>query len=119
MKKDDQIFIRGQRVMCHIGVPDTEREQAQGVMIDTCLSPSLSMASGDDEIASTVDYHAVSIRIEEVAKSRPRKLIETLAEDLAAMVLAEFAVGQVTIEIRKSILPNTDCVGVRISRGNS
>lgn len=70
----------------------------------------------NDDIARTVDYHAVTIRVDEVAASKPRKLIETLAEDLAAMILDEFPVSRVTVEIEKFILPNTTCVGVSVTR---
>lgn len=122
MQSTDQIFIREQRVTCHVGVPDEERAQAQELVISTSFSPSaLSDAKGgqgelDDDIASTIDYHAVSVRIDQVAAERPRKLIETLAEDLACMVITEFGVSSVTIEIEKMILPNTRSVGVVITR---
>ncbi len=116
MKSRDQIFIRGQVVSCHIGVPDEERSVPQDLMVHTRFSPSVSCSTGSDEIDQTVDYHSVYMRINELATSCHRKLIETLAEDLAAMVLTEFAVDEVSIEIEKFILPNTDCVGVAITR---
>lgn len=119
MKKHDQIFIRGQKVSCHIGVPDEERAELQELIVHTKFSPSISSPSYNDQIDQTIDYHAVYLRIEEVAASRPRQLIETLAEDLAAMVLTEFKVAEVSIEIEKFILPNTECVGVAITRRKS
>ena len=50
------------------------------------------------------------------ASKHPRKLVETLAEDLAEMILSEFAVREVTIEIEKFILPDTESVGVAVTR---
>jgi len=114
MKKKDQIFIRGQKVSCHIGVPDQERSELQELIIHTRFSASSQTLK--DDIDQTIDYHAVYLRIDEVASSQPRKLIETLAEDLAAMILSEFSVTEVSIEIEKFILPNTQCVGVTITR---
>lgn len=116
MKNRDQIFIRGQVLNCHIGVPDEERSVPQDLIVHTRFSPSELWSTGNDDIDQTVDYHSVYTRINEVAASHPRKLIETLAEDIADMVLSEFAVDEVSIEIEKSILPNTDCVGVTINR---
>jgi dihydroneopterin aldolase len=116
MKEEDQIFIRGQKVSCHIGVPEEERAETQELIIHTRFSSSRSSQSFDDQIDQTVDYHAVYLRINEVAASKPRQLIETLAEDLASMILAEFQVAEVSIEIEKFILPNTKCVGVAITR---
>ena len=116
MKSSDQIFIRGLHVACCIGVPDKERAQPQGILISAALSPFDSPGLLHDDIERTIDYHAVAIRLEEVAEAKPRKLIETLAEDLATMVLAEFSVCEVGIEIEKFILENTRCVGVSITR---
>ena len=119
MKEEDQIFIRGQRVSAHIGVPDEERANAQELVVHTRFSSSMRSQSSSDQIDQTVDYHAVYLRINEVAASKPRQLIETLAEDLAAMILADFHVAEVSIEIEKFILPNTQSVGVSIPRRKS
>jgi dihydroneopterin aldolase len=51
-----------------------------------------------------------------VAAARPRKLIETLAEEIAQAILAGFAVKKVEVEIRKFILPDAEWVGVAIER---
>ncbi|MBT8036415.1 MAG: dihydroneopterin aldolase [Verrucomicrobiae bacterium] len=116
MKRSDQIFIRGLRVSSYVGVPDEERAEAQELVINATFSPMSSPGPLEDDLARTIDYHAVAVRLDEVAGSRPRKLIETLAEDLAAMVLDEFPVTVVHLEIEKFILPNTRCVGVSITR---
>ncbi len=116
MQASDQIFIRGQRVRCHVGVPDEELAQPQLLVIHTTLHPLASVGPLGDDIARTVDYHAVSTLIRETATAKPRRLIETLAEDLAAAVLAGFPVSKVSITIEKFILPDTDCVGVSITR---
>ena len=116
MKEKDQIFIRGQKVSCHIGVPDQERSELQELIIHTRFSTAASSQMLGDDIDLTIDYHAVYLRIDEVASSKPRKLIETLAEDLAVMILSEFSIVEVSIEIEKFILPNTQCVGVAITR---
>ena len=116
MKSSDQIIIRGLRIACHVGVPDEERVQSQELLVHVTLFPVASAQPLEDDIQRTVDYYAVSLRLEAIAKKKPRKLIETLAEDFAATVLAEFLVSQVTIEIEKFIMPNTQYVGVCITR---
>lgn len=116
MRISDEIFIRGLRVSCHVGVPDEERAHPQELMIDASFSPSSTAVGLEDDIRRTVDYHAVAVRLEQVAGERPRRLIETLAEELAAMVLDEFPVVSVAITIEKFILPNTCCVGVSVTR---
>ncbi|MGJ8677765.1 MAG: dihydroneopterin aldolase [Akkermansiaceae bacterium] len=116
MKKSDQIFIRGQKVSCFIGVPDAERASAQELLIHTTMSPFDDAQPLEDDIERTIDYHAVYLQIAALVELRPRKLIETLAEELAAMVLTNFPVSSVSIEIEKFILPSTRCVGVSITR---
>ena len=119
MRETDQILIQGLRISCHIGVPDDERAQAQELRVNVTLFPVASSEPLNDDIDRTVDYYAVSLRLEAAAQENPRKLIETLAEDFAELILAEFAVSAVTIEIEKFILPNTRCVGVMITRDYS
>ncbi|MFK7909634.1 MAG: dihydroneopterin aldolase [Akkermansiaceae bacterium] len=116
MKDTDEIIIKGLRVSCCVGVPDQERSQPQELLLNVTLCPFSDPDPLEDDIARTIDYHAVTLDIERVALARPRKLIETLAEDVASEVLKNFAASRVTIEIEKFILPNTRSVGVRITR---
>ncbi|BDS08095.1 hypothetical protein NT6N_31350 [Oceaniferula spumae] len=115
---NDQIFIRGLVVTSYIGVPDEERANSQDLLVTAIMAPKPELRAEplDDDISRTIDYHAVAVRIEEIAAERPRKLIETLAEDIAAAVLAEFEVASITVEIEKFIMPNTRCVGVITTR---
>lgn len=112
----DQIEIRGLEVMTHIGVPDVERSEAQRLLVDITLIPRRSFDTMPDEIGSTVDYAALAGQIQDWAGERPRKLIETLADEIATRTLAGFAVREVTITLRKFILPETEYVAVRCTR---
>lgn len=116
MKRTDRICINGLRINCHVGVPDEERAQPQELLVSVVMFPQQSEESLNDEIERTIDYYAVSLRLEEVACGKPRKLIETLAEDLAACVLDEFEVSAVSVEVEKFILPNTRSVAVSVHR---
>ena len=109
-------MIRGLQISCYLGVPDEERAKSQDILVHVTLFPHESLEPLDDDIDRTVDYYAVSLRLESVAHEKPRKLIETLAEDFADVVLTEFPVSAVRIEIEKFILPNTHHVGVLITR---
>jgi dihydroneopterin aldolase len=42
-----------------------------------------------------------------------------LAQDIAAVVLGEFEVSKIRVEIEKFILPETDWVGVILERSSS
>ena len=49
--------------------------------------------------------------------AKPVELLETLVEQLAAIILAEFATSQVTIRVSKpAAVPQAQTVGVEITR---
>ena len=112
----DEIEIRRLKVHAHIGVPDDERSAPQVLLITARLTPSQGFDGLADEIAYTVDYHAVAIQIQELAAARPRKLIETIAAELCDFLLRNHPLSKVAISIEKHILPDTECVAVHIER---
>lgn len=115
---EDQIQINAIRVDTFIGVPDEERANPQTIEVDLTIVPTRGFDQLDDEISATVDYYAVWKQVHEVAKKRPRKLIETLAEEIAQQLLADSSgIRQLQVVVRKFILPNTKSVEVSIERG--
>lgn len=112
----DTIVINGLEVPLHIGVPEEERRNPQILKLHIELVPAQGFTGLNDEIANAVNYYSVSQRVKALAAERPRKLIETLGEELCAMILCEFAVVEVELAIEKFILPDTDFVGLRMRR---
>jgi dihydroneopterin aldolase len=112
----DEIEIRRLSVSTHIGVPDEERANPQTLWISIKMRPIQGFHDLRDEVANTVDYYSVSLRIHALAAAKPRKLIETLATETADCLLSEYPLASVEVEIEKQILPNTDFVAVRIAR---
>ena len=112
----DQIVIRRLEVECRIGVPDEERAVPQKLWITVVMQPSQGFLGLQDKVQNTVDYHDVSLKISELAGKKPRHLIETLATDLAEMMLTTYPLKAVSLEIEKRILPNAQYVAVRICR---
>ena len=112
----DMIEIRRLKVTTFIGVPDDERSESQVLLVTLKMIPSQGFEGLGDDISRTIDYHAVSIEIEKLAAGKPRRLIETLALEIANHVLNTHAVSKVMVTIEKHILPNTECVAVHIER---
>ncbi len=112
----DEIEIRRLEVETHIGVPDEERGNPQKLWISVWMTPSQSFIGLHDKVENTVDYYAVSLRIVELAASRPRNLIETLATDTAEFLLSNYPLKSVAIKVEKKILSNADFVAVKIRR---
>ncbi len=110
------ISIQGLEIMSHVGVPEEERASPQRLLFDLRFAALAQPESLHDEITRTVDYHAVSLKVAEISVARPRKLIETLADELAESLLSEFHLSWIEVTIRKFILPNTEWVAVTIRR---
>lgn len=108
-----EILINSLRVKTWIGVPDAERMEAQEIEIDIRIQPARHFAGMQDDISLTVDYAAVCQRVSGLARERPRRLIESLAQEICDMILKEFAATSAEVEIRKFILPETRHVAVR------
>ena len=104
------IVVRKLRLPVFIGVPDEEREKAQDVKISLTIETRAGIEGLGDEITGTIDYYEVTEAIKALAGEKPRKLIETLAEEIAVLVVEKFGARAVKVEVEKPILSN--CEGV-------
>ncbi|MEA3209757.1 MAG: 7,8-dihydroneopterin aldolase/epimerase/oxygenase [Chthoniobacter sp.] len=112
----DAILIEQLEVSAHVGVPDAERGKAQRLAVNLRIEPRRDFRALGDELENTVDYFAVCQAVQALAAARPRRLIETLGEEIAALILEDFAAAAVEVEVRKFILPDTAFVAIRIRR---
>jgi len=113
-EKNEHILIRSLELSCQIGVPDGERLLPQRLLLDLSLEPESSFAAMRDEISRTVDYANLAAELADLAAGKPRKLIETLAVDLALWIFRSYPIAALSLRIRKFILPNTEFVGVSL-----
>ena len=109
----NEIWIKGMKVRSLVGAVAEERQQEQELQIDLCIEPPTPFAYMNDDIMRTIDYDAVSRSIQGLAGEGPRHLIETLAADVARLLVDEFHAVAVTVEVRKFILPGADYVAAR------
>jgi len=114
MKSERIIEIRGLEVMAHVGVPDEERAVPQRLLMNLRFAAFNQPTELNDDLSLTIDYYAVSQRVVTIAQERPRKLIETLADEIAALLLTEFLLCWIEMTIRKFILPNTEWVSILV-----
>lgn len=112
----DQVHIERLELFAHIGVPDEERAAAQRLTFSITLWPVRQANELDDEISKAVNYASVCSATKKFVASRRDKLIETLADSLAAHLLESFQIRKITVELRKFILPDVEFVSVRVTR---
>ena len=112
----DTIAISDLEVAYHVGVPETERRSPQRLLISIEMQKDFSTASRTDDLKETIDYFELSQRLLTFGKGKEWKLIEKLADDLALMILKDFAPSSVSVEVKKFAVPEARHVAVRVSR---
>jgi FolB domain-containing protein len=116
MDENDCIRIQGLEVQVHIGVPDEERASPQRLILNLTLWPAQPVRDLRDDIDRAVNYASVCDEVERLVGQRRDKLIETLADAVAAHLLKIFAIRKITIELRKYTLPQVEFVSVTVTR---
>ena len=113
----DAILIRDLRVEALIGIHKRERHVAQTVSIDLDIGLPGTTVFKSDKVADTIDYEQVALRIKALAASGHFRLVETLAERIARLLLEEFGAPWLKVSVAKiGILANAKFVGVTIER---
>jgi len=107
----DRVVIRDLRVPARVGVTDEERGRPQSVLVSIEIGTDLSAAGASDELADTVDYDRVITEVAGLLKNEEAKLLEHLAESIAALVVRFDGVRTVTVEVLKEVPPVAEDVG--------
>ena len=113
----DKVYISQLKVDTIIGVYDFEKECKQSLYFDIEMDCDIAAAAASDDLSQTIDYAEVSRRVTEHCIAKPVELLETLLEQLAALILEEFATNKVSIKVSKpAAVPQAQTVGVMITR---
>ncbi len=97
----DQIAVRGITALAHHGVYGFEREQGQPFRVDAVLDVDTRAAAAADDLTRTVNYAELSQQLYAVLTGEPVDLLETLAQRLADVCLANPLVEAVEITVHK------------------
>jgi dihydroneopterin aldolase len=113
----DRIFLRELAVECVIGFLDWERLVKQTVYLDIEVPVDCRRAALSDDVAHTLDYKRLSKVVLAFVGVSEFKLVETLADRTAKLILTEFDIPWVKLTINKrgAIRASRD-VGVCIER---
>ena len=113
----DRVTVTGLEVEAVIGIHDWERRVRQRLLVDLEVATDAARVAAADDIALAVDYSALSDRVCEFICLGSYRLLETLAEEAAAMILAEFGVEWLRLKVSKpGAVPAADSVAVVIER---
>lgn len=113
----DKVFIEGLEIDALIGIYDWERRIRQTLRFDLEMGFDNRRPAASDDIADTLNYKAVSKRIEQFVRESDFGLVETLAERIAEIVLREFNVHWLRLKLSKpGAVRGARAVGVIIER---
>ncbi|MBB1473083.1 MULTISPECIES: dihydroneopterin aldolase [unclassified Luteimonas] len=113
----DKVFIEGLEIEALIGIYDWERRIRQTLVFDLEMGFDNRVPAASDDIADTLNYKAVSVRLVEYVSQSGFGLVETLAERCAAIVIEEFKVDWLRLKLSKpGAVRGARAVGVCIER---
>ncbi|MGC5582815.1 dihydroneopterin aldolase [Ornithinimicrobium sp. W1679] len=104
-ERGDQVRLTGVVARGHHGVFEHERRDGQDFVVDVVIGLDLRPAGTSDDLARTVHYGEVAADVVAVVEGQPRDLVETVAEEIAAVVLARPAVETVEVTVHKPQAP--------------
>lgn len=113
----DAIVFRDLRIEVLIGIHKREQHLPQTVSVDLEIGLPGDAVFSSDRVADTIDYQQVALRIKALAASGHFRLVETLADRIARLLIEDFGAPWVRVSAAKmGVLPNTKFVGVSIER---
>jgi dihydroneopterin aldolase len=101
----DRITLRGMRFAGRHGVTAAEREAAQPFEVDVVVRLDLSRPAATDDLADTVDYSTLFEVARQIVEECSFHLIEALAGAVADAILANPAIDDVEVRVRKPKAP--------------
>lgn len=115
----DRIILSGMQFYGYHGVFPEEARLGQNFVVDVELYADLRAAGENDDLQRTVDYAKAYRLIKGVVEGHPYKLIEAVAERVAARLLEELPVQAVVVRVHKPNAPiqgTLDRVTVEVRR---
>ncbi len=114
----DIVYIRELEVETVIGIYDWEREIRQTVSLDLEMGTDINAAASTEDIDNTLNYKSVSDRLIDFISESEFLLVETMAQQIADIVMNEFGVRWLRLRLGKpGAVPTARDVGVIIERG--
>ncbi len=99
----DKIFLNDLKIDTIIGIYDWERHTQQTLTFDLEMDWDIRPAARTEDISQTLDYGAIAQSIVAFVKASEYQLIETLAEDLCAMLLVQYPIPRLKLTLSKPV----------------
>jgi 7,8-dihydroneopterin aldolase/epimerase/oxygenase len=111
------VFVRDLECQALIGIYDSEKIEAQRIIVNIDLSVGETDGPMSDEISHVVSYEIIAKKVESILAEGHINLVETLCEKIAQSCLKDKRVLAARVRVEKpDIIPNARSVGVEIER---
>lgn len=113
----DKIFLRDLEIEAVIGIWEWERRITQRISIDLEMATDARRAAADDSVNEALNYRDVAKRLIAFVGDSEFELVESLAEAVARIIVAEFGVRWTKVSVAKpAAIEGSRTVGVVIER---
>ncbi len=111
----DTLSISSLKIMTHIGIHDWEKKILQPLLLD--INIPLDCAQVHDQLDNTIDYSLLCTEVSNFMTGKEFNLIETVAEEVAQLILEKFTVTSIKLSVSKpTAVPSASNITVTINR---
>lgn len=111
------VFVRDLTLLARVGVYPAERDCEQPIRVSLDMAVCETKPDLGDDLANVVCYENIANGVRAVVGAGHVNLVETLAERIAAAVLADARVRRVRVRVEKpAAIPGAAAAGVEIER---
>ncbi|WP_342628228.1 dihydroneopterin aldolase [Nguyenibacter vanlangensis] len=114
-----RVFLKDMVLHANIGIYPHEQGVTQPIRINISFGvpDEAGLTVGRDDLSRTVSYERIVLMVRRIVAEGHVRLVETLAERIAAGVLADERVRIVRVRVEKlDVFDDLDAVGVEIER---
>jgi 7,8-dihydroneopterin aldolase/epimerase/oxygenase len=111
-----RVFVRDLVLPCSIGIYPREKGLRRRVRVNAEIQVTAPLPSADD-FADVVNYETIVAGIKAITEAGHINLVETLADRIATLCLADHRVSSTRVMVEKlDVWPETESVGVVVER---
>jgi dihydroneopterin aldolase len=114
-----RVFVRDLVMLCSIGVHAHEHDAKQRIRLNLDLDVAEGPQPIEDDLRNVVCYDQIIVAVRRIVETGHIRLIETLAERVATLCLADPRIRRVRVGIEKlDVYADIASVGIAIERCN-
>ena len=109
------VFIKDLIIEEIIGIHEHEKIKKQKIKFNIVIEVNQNTIPDERDIKSIVDYEKITLKLENLAKTKKYNFLESLAEDSFKEIFEDKRINSVKIKIEKpEAIKNAESVGVEV-----